>query len=328
VDRSWDHDRSSSAAWPRGLPSGAVGAANAVKARRPGRARAAAVLAALSATLLLAAVVVVLVQALAGGGAGGGAGTGDRWSPTAGSALTCGLAALEVLGAVFVLRGTGRTVLVAASWITAGVVAVSAAAFLAEPPAGGPDAVAVALGLLAAVALTGMQVRLAHDRSVAAWISAASAEHALPRGSADLFDEGSGPRRPAAARVVVALLAPIAVLALATSAALTAGPGAEAAAGIPVPGPADGPTTTDVDGSTTGGPGAPVPPPASGTPGWSAEFAPDARTCGAGSMAACDDLYWKSGVDDVYDHYGSTCGGRLPRETAGGCVAALGATLN
>lgn len=79
---------------------------------------------------------------------------------------------------------------------------------------------------------------------------------------------------------------------------------------------------------SAGGMPTPVLPPAVGDSEWSADFGRVARACFGGSMTACDDLYWESSVDDFYEFYGSTCGGRLTRESRGGCVATFGSTLN
>ena len=43
-------------------------------------------------------------------------------------------------------------------------------------------------------------------------------------------------------------------------------------------------------------------------------------------MGACDDLYARTPVDDPYETYGSTCGGRLDEETYGDCVRVFGPT--
>jgi hypothetical protein len=119
-------------------------------------------------------------------------------------------------------------------------------------------------------------------------------------------------------RAVLAVGVPVTVLAVVAAAVVLGAGGARVT-------PGTGPGTPI---SPTVATRSPVAPPAAEDRNWSAEFDPGARACFAGSMAACDDLYWESSVGDVYESYGSTCGGRLARGTRGGCVSALGATLN
>ena len=45
--------------------------------------------------------------------------------------------------------------------------------------------------------------------------------------------------------------------------------------------------------------------------------------CDNGTAEACDDLYFQSDVDSVYEDFGSTCGGRN-EATSGGCVQRVG----
>ncbi|MGY1684718.1 hypothetical protein ACI8AK_03910 [Geodermatophilus sp. SYSU D00867] len=43
-------------------------------------------------------------------------------------------------------------------------------------------------------------------------------------------------------------------------------------------------------------------------------------------MAACNDFYFETPVDDPYETYGSTCGGRLDVKSYGGRGGAFGPT--
>ncbi|MCZ2822537.1 hypothetical protein O2V63_19550 [Modestobacter sp. VKM Ac-2977] len=274
----------------------------------PGAARTAAVLALVSAGMLLLSVVMVLT----GAAAGPGVAPAERWSTIVGVVLTSGLAALLLLGAVCLLRGAGRTLLLVGTWLQVGVVLITIAWWLGEGRR--PDessTTATGAGLLLVLLLSLAQAGAAHDRAVGRWLAGSvQPQRVLPAGRAG-------------DRVLAAVLVPVATLALATVAVV-------AIAGDPVTAAlADGLHTTGVDVSSSGGPlGRPAMPPAPDQPGWAAEFAPDAEACFTGSMGACDDLYWESAVGDVHEQYGSTCGGRLTESVDGGCAALLGARIN
>jgi hypothetical protein len=275
---------------------------------RPGSAVVAAALAVLAAALLLTSVVLVLAGVVrAGSGPADGA-----WSLAAGVVLTCALAATGLIGAVSLHRGTGRTLLLATAWVETGLVAAtaawSAAMLTGASGARPPMTTGVLVGALAALLLTGAQIRLASARPVVRWLEST----ALARESA-----ASGTGRRGGLGATLAVVVPVAVLAVVT-AVVVVGTGPPA---VPGTGPA---TPLSPAGETR----TPVAPPAAGGGDWSAEFDRDAQACFAGSMTACDDLYWESSVGDAYESYGSTCGGRLARGTEGGCVAALGSRLN
>lgn len=281
---------------------------NCVTPLRPAIAVAAAALAVLAAALLLTSVVLVLAGAVrAGSGLADGA-----WSLAVGVVLTCALAAAGLAGAVALHRGSGRTLLLATAWVETGLVAAtaawSAALLTGSPGARPPLTAGVLVGALAALLLTGVQIRLASARPVTRWLEST----ALARESA-----AAGTGRAGGLGAVLAVVGPVSVLAVVT-AVVVVGTGAPATL-------ATGPATPL---SPAGERQTPVAPPAADDGDWSAEFDRGAQACFAGSMTACDDLYWESSVGDAYEAYGSTCGGRLSRGTEGGCVAALGSTLD
>lgn len=256
--------------------------------QRPGSAVAAAWPAVVSAGLLLGSVA-VLVSHVLSAGVGSSA---ERWSMAFGALLTCALAGAGLLGAVFLFRGTGRALLVGAAWVQAGVlgvVLVCAVVALANGSISAATGSVVLAVCTAALALAATTVRLGQRRDVAGWPAASAGRRS------------------------------VLVLALAPAVLLAAGAGVAAAVAPDVPA-RPVPAVLDLGPAT--------PPPAATDPGWSAEFAPNLQACAAGSMSACDDLYWESSVGDAFERYGSTCGGRVTRELEGGCVALLGATLN
>lgn len=271
--------------------------------QRPRAALAAASLAVVCAGLLLGSVVVLLVHTLTAG-AGSSA---DRWSTGLGALLTCTLAGLGALGAVSLLGGTGRALLLTAAWVQAGLLGVALVAAGSSLVTGSTSAgtgVVVLAGCAGGLALAAATVRLGQRRDVAGWLESSAAWRTV----------AAEPAGHVPSRAAVAVLTPVVLLVLGTAVALTVAPDVRSDAGVHVP--------AGVDLGPAG------PPPASGDPEWSAEFAPGAEACSAGSMTACDDLYWESSVEDGYERYGSTCGGRLSREVQGGCVALLGRALN
>lgn len=302
----WDQGHPSAPGAPA-APLDAGGRPNCVAPVRPARAVATAVLAVVAAGLVLASVALVLVGTLAGDT------TADAWTRATGVVLTSALGAAGLLGALFLYRGTGRTLVLLTASTETVLVAVPAV-WAAEQLIGDSStrpAVAggVLVGALAAATLTGAQVRLALSPPVGRWLEATARLRASRPAPARAARTGLG--------TALAVVAPAAVLAVVTvGVVLSAGP------------PGDRGTDPTVPVVPAGELRSPVAPPAAGDPGWSAEFDRTAQQCFAGSMTACDDLYWESSVGDVYEAYGSTCGGRLSRQTAGGCGAALGARLN
>jgi hypothetical protein len=268
---------------------------------------AATVLAVVAAALLLVSVVLVLVGALDGSTSAAGA-----WPRAAGAVLTCALGATGLIGAVSLHRGAGRTLLLGTALVQLGTVAAAtvwAGVQLAWGSGTQPPVTSgVLVGALAAVALTGAQVRLASARSVGRWLESTARARASAPAGAD--------RAPTARPAALAVGTPVAVLALVT-AVVVVGAGPEVTR--------IGPVTPVVPAEEAH---SPVGPPSPADDDWSAEFDPGAQACHAGSMTACDDLFWESSVGDVYESYGSTCGGRLARATDGGCRTALGAALN
>jgi hypothetical protein len=276
---------------------GAVRERNAVVPQRPRAAVVAPRLAIAGSALLLGSVVVLLVPVLTGSVA-------DRWSTALGAVLTCTLAGLGLAGARALARGTGRTLLLTAAWVQGGVLAVVLGAVGVDVVGGltsGSTALVVLVGGGGGLALAAGTVVLAGRRDVGGWLSATTSWRAL------------APRSGRVDRVTLALLVPVALLAVGTAAAAALVPGSVEHA------------TADATGTAALGPASP--PPAATDPGWQAEFAPQAEDCASGSMTACDDLYWQSSVGDVYERYGSTCGGRLPDEVEGACVRLFGRTL-
>ncbi|MCZ2816899.1 hypothetical protein [Modestobacter sp. VKM Ac-2984] len=276
--------------------------------RRPGAALTAAVLALVSAGLLLLSLVTVLAEAATGLGTA----SAERSSTIVGVVLTAALTALLLLGAVCLLRGAGRTLLLAGSWLEVGVTLVTIAWWSGEGRWTEESSPLVAgAGLLLALLLALVQTGSAHHRSVGRWL-AGSAE--APR----VFPAGR-----TGGRLLIAVLAPVATLALATVVvvAVAGDPGAAALA--------DRLHATGVDVRSSGELlRLPTEPPEPGWPGWAVDLAPGAEACFAGSMAACDDLYWESVVGGVHEQYGSTCGGRLTEEVEGGCVTLSGRRIN
>lgn len=275
---------------------------------RPGAALTAAVLAVLSAGLLLLSVVLVLTTAAAGPGVA----TTARWSTITGVALTCGLAALLLLGAGTLLRRTGRGLLLTGSWLEVGVVLATVAWWTGagRTPAESLS-VATGGGLLLALGLATAQTWSAHHGTVGRWLaSAGQAPRLLPAGRTGR-------------RLVAAVLLPVGALGLATALVVAvAGDPARATLAAEL-------RATGVDVPAAGGLlGRPAAPPGPEVPGWSAEFSPGAEACATGSMAACDDLYWESAVGDVYEEYGATCGGRLAGTVEGDCARLLGSRIN
>ncbi|MGY1727093.1 hypothetical protein ACI79J_08965 [Geodermatophilus sp. SYSU D01062] len=278
---------------------------------RPGQATAAAVLAFVQAGLLLVLVLAVTVTALADDVPGADVGIAVLVVLAA-----CTVAALDLLGGLLLLRGAGRTLLLVTSWVEAGLlglVLLAALVDLADGPSYDPTRDAVALLLVVVLlALPVARLLLLTRPPVAAWVAGWQRARTGPPVWAPYPGQWvPGPAAPAApSGVLVASLVPAGVLALVATVAITVG----------------GTTDLPVEAFGHTGSGSPSDPPSPGDPAFDLQFDGDARDCQAGDMAACDDLYLETPVDDPYETYGSTCGGRLDDETYGGCVGVFGPT--
>ena len=303
--RGWSS--ASTGEWPTGQPK-------ATSARRPGAASAAAALAFVSAGLLTGTVVLILARTIS---LGIDPATG-RWALASGVVLTCAFAAFGMLGALSLFRGTGRGTLLGSAWAQIALFGTAWVAFVLDRTVGfSGEELGLAVHLQAAGVITAAvtTVLLAHRPSVDSWLTTGSATRSTCDGGT-VWSPSAGrtmPRRRPG-RGVCAVVAPLGILAVATAAVVaTAAPRGA--------------------GDSTAGVGsvpsrAAVPPPNSANPEWSTEFAPDAEACFAGSMAACDDLFWESSVGDAYETYGSTCGGRIEHGVEGACLTQLGTALN
>jgi hypothetical protein len=89
-------------------------------------------------------------------------------------------------------------------------------------------------------------------------------------------------------------------------------------------GPSSGPGGSSGGGAAPGPPG-PIP---SGSVDDCGSLNPDCeqylQPCHDGDMVACDDLYWSTGIDNPYETYGFTCGGRSQERMSGQCEAIFG----
>ncbi len=273
---------------------------------RPGPVLVAAVLAFVQAGLLLALVVVVTGAALSGGSPGGGVGVAVLVCLAA-----CSLAGLDLFGGLSLLHAHDRTVLLATAWVGAGLAGSLLLVALVDVAAGrsgdlpaGPAGVLVLLTLLA---LPVVRLVLLARPAVSAWLRPAAGPPGWPGQPG-----WASPAPGTPTGLVVAALAPVAVLAaLATvTLALTGG------------------SRVIADGPAAGyrGTGEPTDPPAPGDRDHDPRFAGLAADCRDGDMTACDELYFRTPLGHPYETYGSTCGGRLDEETSGGCVTVFGLT--
>jgi hypothetical protein len=297
-------------------------AAPSTGTRMPGTGAAAAVLGFVEAGLGLAACSYVLVLLASFGAAGT-----ERGTAAVVVVGTVALSALLAVGGVFLVRGTGRRLLVGAS--VAEVVVVlgvgvwglvdSSSTYdltggYGAPASSGP-ALEVALLTLVMVGLALPVVRLAllAQPAVGTWVR--SRPGAPPVWSEQAQQWVGAPRRGVG--TVLAVLAPVVLLLAATLVVLTSADG-------PVPpgfadGGVDGVYGTDSPYSDLYAGGTPVEPPAEGDPFYEARYDDAAQDCFDGDLGACDDLYYDAEVGSLYEWLGSTCGGREPFETYGLC---------
>ena len=298
------HDRQATQ-WPAPAPT-----TPAPVGVRPGAATAAAVLAFVQAGLLLLAVLAIVVAAVADDVPGNDVGVAVLVAVVA-----CTLAGLDLLGGLFLLRGAGRTLLLVGTWIEVGLLGLLFLVVLADAVTGNPvDPTADLVGVLVLLVLAVVPVvRLvqATRPAVGSWLAARQRAAAPPVWSPQGGRWVPAPAAPATPTgLVAAVLAPVAVFAVVSTLLLALG-----SAQDPV-----------VQASGYSGSGEPVDPPSPGNVDYDPEYAELADDCHDGDMSACDDLYFQTPVDDPYETYGTTCGGRLDDETYGDCVGVFGPT--
>ncbi|HEX2073732.1 MAG TPA: hypothetical protein VHF92_08105 [Geodermatophilus sp.] len=284
--------------------------------RRPGVATAAAVLALVEAGLTFFVVVVGLAVV------GAGSGVGDVGVAAGVALLAIGYGAMLLLGGVFLLRGTGRVLLLVFGWVSAGLTVGLIVIGLVDSAASGldPDDVLALLFVTACLALPIVRLCLAYRPAVAAWVAASRQHRALPPmpvWAPQLGQWVAGRPASNSTGAVVAVLASAAALALVATVVIAQAGSSELTY-------ADPPGAVEDFGS--GASGEEVSPPQPGDSHYDARYDASAVDCYGGFIAACDDLYWETPVGSYYEWYGSTCGGRLDYEALGECVAILGPT--
>lgn len=290
--------------------------------RMPGIGAAAAVLGFVEAALGLGvtAYALVLFASFAGSG-------DDRVAAGLLLVSTIVLSALLALGSLFLVRGTGRRLLVGASiaevvvLLGLGVWAlVDSSPSYQSPPgssysSGSGPAVAVSLLALVMVGLAPAVIRLAlvAQPAVGAWLR--TRPPVPPVWSEQAQQWTPAPRRGLG--TVLAVLAPVVLLLAATVVVLTTAED-QFDYGI-ADGPVGGVYGTDSTYSDLYDDGTPVAPPTEDDPLYESRYDPAAQDCFDGDLAACDDLYYDAEVGSLYEWLGSTCGGREPFETYGLC---------
>ncbi|GAA4310998.1 hypothetical protein GCM10023162_16400 [Klenkia terrae] len=303
-------------------------AAGAPETRMPGIGAAAAVLGFVEAGLALGVVAYVLVMLASFGGVG---------SDIAGAVVvlvgSIVLSGLLLLGSLFLVRRSGRRLLVGATiaegvlvlglgiWALAdsSTMAVSYADYpyddygYSSTSSGPGAAVVVALltVLMVALALPVVRLALVAQPAVGSWLR--TRPPAAPVWSAET-QQWTAPR--SGSGVVLALLAPVALLLVATIVVLST---AEDSVDYGIADGAAGVYGTDSEWSYLYDGGDPVAPPTSDDPEFEARYDDDAQDCFGGDLGACDDLYSETEVGSLYEWLGSTCGGREEFETYGSC---------
>lgn len=297
--------------------------------RMPGIGAAAAVLGFVEAGLALGVVAYVLVMVASYGGAG---------SDTTGAVVvlvgSIVLSGLLLLGSLFLVRRSGRRLLIGATIAEAvlvlglGIWALADSSTMAvsyadhpyddygySTTSSGPGAavvVALLAVLMVALALPVVRLALVLQPAIGSWLR--TRPPAAPVWSAET-QQWTAPR--SGSGVVLALLAPVALLLIATIIVLST-------AEDPLDyGIADdqigGVYGTDPDWGFLYAGGDPVEPPTSDDPEYDSQYDVDAQDCYDGDLGACDDLYIETEVGSLYEWLGSTCGGREEFETYGSC---------
>lgn len=287
--------------------------------RTPGIASAAAVLGFVEAWFGLAFVAYALVMIASFGADGADKGVAALvLLPTT---VLCGL---TVLGSLFLVRRTGRRLLVVASiveivlvvgiglWALGDIRSYSAPGDPFAYASGPGAAVNIAFIVLLLVGLGAPVVRLALalQPSVGTWLR--TRPSSAPVWSAETQQWTAASR--SGTGTVVAVLAPVVLVFFAVVVVLL--------------------TTDDsldysiADGPAVGGSsqwddlydgGTPVAPPDESNALYQAQYDDDAQNCYDGDLVACDDLYFDAEYGSLYEWLGSTCGGREEYETYGFC---------
>ncbi|SDO97357.1 hypothetical protein SAMN05660199_02899 [Klenkia soli] len=293
--------------------------------RMPGIGAAAAVLGFVEAGLGLTLVAYVLFTFAT---LGAGADDGGAVAVLVGVIVISGL---TLLGSLFLARRSGRRLLIGATiaeivivlglgvWAVADYSSVMASPvyydYQGSPSNSGPDtAVVVALlaVLMVGFAMPVVRLALVAQPTVGTWLQ--NRPPAAPVWSAE-NQQWVAPR--SGAGVVVALMAPVALLLVATVVVL-----ANAEDQFDYYGATDTPAGvygTDSEWSSLYDGGDPVQPPSSSDPFYESQYDADAQDCYDGDLGACDDLYSETEVGSLYEWLGSTCGGRQESETYGTC---------
>ena len=310
------------------------------QSRTPGLAVATAVIGFVDAASVLSIVVFTLAQTSASGTGGAGVGI------ALGSALALAVAAVLLLGSLALLRGSGRTLLVVGAMLQIAVtVTLGVAVLLAvgDDPFGFADSVRGFVIGAVVVALVTPVVRLVLvlQRSVSSWLASRQATWPVWQPETGQW---MAPRRGPG--VALAVLAPVGALAVATVLVLGTAPESPPAgvaeygwfASDPALGfdpytldpyatdpygygpsePLLDPDTTEYADLYAGG--EPVAPPTTDNPQYDQQLDAFAKSCFAGAMGSCDDLYYSTPAGTFYEWYGSTCGGRLDALTSGTCI--------
>ncbi|MEI4272824.1 hypothetical protein TEK04_13930 [Klenkia sp. LSe6-5] len=254
-----------------------------------------------------------------------GADGSDRGAAAAVLLPTIALCAALAVGALALVRRTGRRLLLVATVVEVvaatalGLWALEEASSLYDPAGLSPGpgvaftVAAVAL-LLAGLATPVVRLALLLQPAVDTWLT--TAPPPAPQWSAHTQQWTPAPHRGRG--TVIAVLTPAVLLLAATVVVLTTARGgllpplADGTGFVPDQG--SGSQWSDLyDGGT------PIEPPTEDSPLYEAQYDADAQDCYAGDLGACDDLYYATEVGSLYEWLGSTCGGREEYETFGLC---------
>lgn len=303
-------------------------ASAAPDARMPGIGAAAAVLGFVEGSLGLAFVAYLLTTLAGFGGAGD-----DEAAVILFLLAVIAISGLLLLGSLFLVRRSGRRLLIGATiaevvivfglgiWALAdsssvygyGSYSYDSYDYGYPSTSGGSTALVVALiaVLMAALALPVVRLVLAAQPAVGSWLR--GRPPAAPVWSPEAQQWVPAPRRGAG--TVLAVMAPVALLAVASIIVVSTAEH-EVDYGI-----ADAPASPGVvsDYSYLYDDGDPVEPPTSSDPEFEATYDDDAQDCYDGDLGACDDLYSQTPVGSLYEWLGSTCGGRSEQEMYGTC---------
>ena len=307
--------------------------------RRPAVVVAAAVLGFEAAGLLLFAVLAwdVLLSVLGSTDDG----SDQAWSLVCLFAV-CAVAATLLIGGVQLIRGRGRRLLLVATGLElAAFLALTVVAFVRLPdadeigaglPGVAGDVIRLVLGALLAgglivLAVLVLRLCLVGAPSVGRWLQEERVARRAPRWSPD--QDRWVPTAPRLTRgTLLGVLVPVGALAVVSALLLAFSPTVSPEAFGTAAGEGGAYRGDSEWGRSSYQGGRPLSPPVVGDPLYVGAADQDAQDCATGRMAACDDLFFTSPVDDVYEWYGSSCAGRLDHESDGGCVAELGAAAD